>query len=80
MKITQEKLNQILEAHGKWYRSDGAEGERADLRRAYLQGADLRRAYLQGADLRRAYLQGATCKEQTCKEHTLIKHIIKSRV
>ena len=70
MKITQEKLNQILEAHGKWYRSDGAEGERADLRRAYLQGADLRRAYL----------QGATCKEQTCKEHTLIKHIIKSRV
>ena len=59
MKITQEKLNQILEAHGKWYRSDGAEGERADLRRADLQGAYLRRADLQGADLRRADLQGA---------------------
>ena len=59
MKITQEKLNQILEAHGKWYRSDGAQGERAYLRRADLQGADLQGADLQGADLRRAYLQGA---------------------
>ena len=64
MKITQEKLNQILEAHGKWYRSDGAEGERAylrraDLRRAYLRRADLRRADLQGAYLQGADLQGA---------------------
>ena len=57
MKITQEKLNEILEAHGKWYQSDGAEGERADLRRADLQGADL-----QGADLRRADLQEANLR------------------
>ena len=68
MKITQEKLNQILEAHGKWYRSDGAEGERADLRRAdlqgaYLQGADLQGAYLQGADLQEADLQEADLQE-----------------
>ena len=57
MKITQEKLNQILEAHGKWYRSDGAQGERAYLRRADLQGADLQGAYLQGAYLDKTYYQ-----------------------
>ena len=78
MKITQEKLNQILEAHGKWYWSDGVEGERADLRRADLQGADLRRAYLQGADLqgadlRRADLQEAYLQEAYLQEACLDK-------
>ena len=58
MKITQEKLNSIIASHGKWMRDEEG-GERADLRRADLQGADLRRADLQGADLRRADLRRA---------------------
>ena len=53
MKITQEKLNEIVASHGKWLRNE--EGGK----RAYLSGADLRDAYLRGADLRGAYLSGA---------------------
>ena len=63
MKITQERLNEIIASHGKWLR-DEAGGERADLRGAYLSGAYLRGAYLRGAylsgaDLSGAYLRGA---------------------
>ena len=43
--ITQEKLNVIIESHGKWLRNEKG-GERAELR-----GADLRYANLSGADL-----------------------------
>ena len=53
MKITQEKLKEIIASHGKWMRCEEG-GERADLSNADLSGADLR-----GADLRGAYLSGA---------------------
>lgn len=61
MKITQEKLNQVITSHGKWLRREDG-GERANLRKANLQGvdlheADLRDADLRGANLRRANLQ-----------------------
>ena len=67
-KLTQEELNKIVEAHGKWYWSNGEKGERADLRGADLRGADLRgadlqEAYLQEADLRGADLRGADLQE-----------------
>ena len=68
MKITQEKLNEIIESHGKWLRNEEG-GEKADLRGADLRGADLgdadlggaylRGADLGGADLGGAYLRGA---------------------
>ena len=58
MKITQEKLNEIIESHGKWLRDEDG-GERADLRDANLGGADLRGADLRGADLRGVYLKDA---------------------
>ena len=63
MKITQEKLNEIIESHGKWLRNEEG-GEKADLRGADLGGADLGGADLGGADLRGAdlgdaYLRGA---------------------
>ena len=63
MRISAEKLKEILESHGKWWRDEEG-GERAylrgaDLRGADLQGADLQGAYLQRADLRGADLQGA---------------------
>ena len=58
MKITQEKLKEIIASHGKWMRCEEG-GERADLSNAYLRGAYLRGAYLRGADLSNAYLRGA---------------------
>ena len=68
MKITQEKLKEIIASHGKWMRCEeggeraylsGADLSGADLRGAYLRGADLSGAYLSDADLRGAYLSGA---------------------
>ena len=63
MKITREKLNEIIESHGKWLRNEEG-GEKAnlrgaDLRDAYLRGADLGGADLRGADLGGAYLGDA---------------------
>ena len=63
MKITQEKLNEIIESHGKWLRDEEG-GEKAylrdaDLRGADLGGADLRGVDLGGVDLGDAYLRGA---------------------
>lgn len=61
--ITQEKLNEKIESHGKWLRNEEG-GERAvlcdtDLRGADLRGANLECAVLSGADLRGADLRGA---------------------
>ena len=61
MKITQKKLNEIIESHGKWLRNEEG-GEKANLRGAdlgdaYLRGADLGGAYLGGADLNKTYYQ-----------------------
>ena len=53
-KISQEEFNQILEKHKIYITTSGKEGERADLKEAYLSGVDL-----SGADLRGAYLEGA---------------------
>ncbi len=47
----------VLEEHKKWH--EGAGGERAHLRGAYLRGANLSSAYLRGADLRGANLTSA---------------------
>ena len=51
MKITQEKLNETIESHGKWLRDEEG-GEKANLR-----GADLGDAYLRGAYLNKTYYQ-----------------------
>ena len=58
MKITQEKLKEIIASHGKWMRCEEG-GERADLSNADLRGADLSGADLSGADLSGADLSGA---------------------
>ena len=55
---TKEALNKILAKH-KLYLEENEEGQRADLRNAYLYGADLRNANLRNADLRGANLYGA---------------------
>ena len=63
MKITQERLNEIIASHGKWLRDEEG-GERANLDGANLDGANLdganlRMANLYGANLRMANLYGA---------------------
>ena len=63
-KISKEELNIILEKHKIYITTSGKEGERADLKEAYLSGvdlsgADLRKANLEGADLEGAELRGA---------------------
>nr|DAF99199.1 MAG TPA: pentapeptide repeat family protein [Podoviridae sp. ctW0z17] len=55
MKISAEKLQEIIKSHGRWLRNEEG-GERANLSDADLSGADLSDAYLSGADLRGAYL------------------------
>ena len=58
MKISKEKLQEIVESHGKWLRNEDG-GKRAYLSGADLRGAYLSGAYLSGADLSGAYLSGA---------------------
>ena len=58
MKISAEKLQEIIESHGRWLRNAEG-GERADLSGANLGGANLRSADLSGANLGGAYLSGA---------------------
>ena len=58
MKISAEKLQEIIESHGRWLRNEEG-GERANLRSADLYCADLYCADLSGANLRRADLSGA---------------------
>lgn len=63
MRITQEKLKEILVSHSKWLRCENG-GERADLSNAdlsyiNLNHTDLRGANLCGADFYRANLYGA---------------------
>jgi hypothetical protein len=76
MKISAEKLQEIIKSHGRWLRNEEG-GERANLRDANLRdaylsdanlsGADLsdanlRDANLSGADLSDAYLSGANLR------------------
>ena len=61
MKISAEKLQEIIESHGRWLRNAEG-GERADLRSADLSGANLGGANLRSADLSGANLGGANLR------------------
>ena len=76
MKITQERLNEIIVSHGKWLR-DEENGKRAnfndaDLRDANLGGTDLRGAYLGDANLRGAYLSNVDLRDADLRGANLI--------
>ena len=63
MKLSQEKLNEIIASHGKWLRNE-AGGKRADLRCVDLSGADFHNvnfseAVLSEANLSKANLNNA---------------------
>ena len=62
MKITQEKLNEIIASHGKWLRCENG-GERADLCDANLCDANLSNADLSDADLSDANLSDANLRD-----------------
>ena len=62
MKISAEKLQEIIKSHGRWLRNEEG-GERANLSDADLSGADLSDAYLSGANLRGADLSGAYLRD-----------------
>lgn len=55
MKISAEKIQEIIESHDRWLRNEEG-GERANLRSADLSSADLSGADLSGADLSSADL------------------------
>ena len=59
--MTKLEIKQALELHEKWLNGEN-EGERADLRGAYLSGANLRGAYLGDANLGGANLGGANLR------------------
>ena len=68
MKISAEKLQEIIKSHGRWLRNEeggeranlsGADLSDADLSDANLRGANLRGANLSDANLSGAYLRGA---------------------
>ncbi len=71
--MSPDELSQILDAHGRWVRSEHKEGERANLKEADLQGADLEGTDLRGANLRKANLQGAQLWKANLEEANLYK-------
>ncbi len=71
--VPPEQLKKILEAHRKWVKSEGKEGERADLGGANLEGAKLTGANLQKARLFGANLQGAVLGGAKALNSTQVK-------
>ena len=58
-RMEQAKLDKILNNHKLWLRTNGEQGERANLRYANLRSANLRYANLRSANLRYANLRSA---------------------
>ena len=57
--MNKDVLDKILDNHKLWLKTNGEDGEKADLQWADLREANLREANLRGADLRGANLRGA---------------------
>ena len=70
MKISAEKLQEIIESHGRWLRNEEG-GERANLRSADLSSADLSGADLRSADLSGADLSGADLRSANLRSADL---------
>ena len=62
-KTNKDTLDKILDNHKLWLKTNGEEGERANLQEANLQEANLRWANLRWANLQGANLQGANLQE-----------------
>ena len=71
IQYTQNELNEILTEHDLYLRTDGKEGQRADLSNAYLSGVDLRDANLCNANLSEADLSEANLCDANLRYATL---------
>ena len=69
--MDQAKLNKILDNHKLWLKTNGAQGEKADLRSANLRSADLRSADLSYADLSYADLSSANLRSANLRSADL---------
>ena len=70
MKISAEKLQEIIKSHGRWLRNEEG-GERANLSGANLRDANLSDANLSGADLSGANLRGADLRDANLSDANL---------
>lgn len=66
--LLEKEKDEILHLHALWLRSEGEEGERADLSnrdlfKIELQGKNLTRACFHGANLNHAFMAGAKLRE-----------------
>lgn len=76
-RLTQKELNEILDNHELWLKTNGEQGEKADLsdkdlRYLYLSGRDLRRADFRNSDLRDTNFRGTKINNETDLRHTVI--------
>ena len=69
--MKKDVLGKILNNHKLWLKTNGEEGERANLRWGDLLGADLQEANLQGANLQEADLQEADLQRTNLQEANL---------
>ena len=53
------KIKEVILKHGKWVKTNGKEGERADLSKMDLSGESLQKVNLSAADLSFSVLKGA---------------------
>ena len=58
VKVPEDKLRSILAKHQRWLKTNGAEGQEADLQEADLRGAILNHANLEAANLQGAHFRG----------------------
>ena len=75
MQMSEERLKEIIESHGKWLRGE-ENGQRANLSDADLSDADLRYANLSGANLRYANLSDANLSDADLRYANLSDYII----
>jgi len=78
IKISTDKLNEILANHKLWIDSNSEYGNRANLRGANLSGADLNDANLSSADLSDADLHGADLSGANLRSANLNDAILSS--
>lgn len=76
IEYSRAELQRVLDLHCLWLESEGKEGERADLRNAWLPeaqlvDADLRQADLENANLLNADLSGADLRDANLRGATL---------
>ena len=69
--MTKNELNKIIDNHKLWLKTNGEQGERADLRNANLRNANLSNANLSNANLSNANLSNANLSNANLRNANL---------